>query len=243
MSIEKLAPHLHAFSKFYAPGAIRHLGTRYNASGTFLPEPGNTVVCHLPVGSETEAAIVAARDRYLGMPEARLLAFTPISSLHMTLFQGIIEYQRSLPFWPNDVPLDTPIEDMTAIFLDRLVGFEPCVAFDVEVTRATPNGLILSGVTGEDRMALKEWRNRLADLLGYRHPDHETYEFHITFAYLMERFDDQEILRWQPFLEDIVHEIADQVPVIELNPPAFCVFDDMNHFEELLVFAPKTSSA
>ncbi|WP_159948527.1 DUF1868 domain-containing protein [Rhizobium sp. 18065] len=240
MSIEKLAPHLHAFSEFHTSSPIPHLGTRYNAAGRFLPEPGNTVVCHLPIGSETEAAIVAARDRYLGMPEARKLAFTPSSSLHMTLFQGIIEHRRSLPFWPDDVPLHTPIEDMTAIFLDRLVGFEPCGPFEVEVIKATPIGLTLDGVTGEDRLALKAWRNRLAGLLGYRHPDHETYTFHITFAYLMERFDDQAILRWQPFLEDIVLEIADHVPVLELNPPAFCSFEDMNHFEELLVFTPKT---
>jgi Uncharacterized protein conserved in bacteria len=32
------------------------------------------------------------------MPEAGQLAFTPLSSLHMTLFQGIIEYRRTEGF-------------------------------------------------------------------------------------------------------------------------------------------------
>lgn len=29
---------------------------------------------------------------------------------------------------------------------------------------------------------MKGWRDALADIFGYRHPDHDTYEFHITFS-------------------------------------------------------------
>ncbi len=177
------------------------------------------------------------------MQGAKQLAFTAETSLHMTLFQGIIETRRELPYWPADVPLNTPIDDMTGILMDRLAGFESGPAFKVEVTQATPLGLVLDGVSMEDRGALKAWRDRLANLFGYRHPDHDTYKFHITFAYMLRYFDDAEILRWQPFLDQIVADIRQSAPVIELNPPAFCTFEDMNHFEELLVFAPKTSSA
>lgn len=62
-----------------------HLGTRYTPDGVFLPEPGNTVVCHVPEGSQTQAAIVDVRRRFMEMPQAHQLAFTPVSSLHMTL--------------------------------------------------------------------------------------------------------------------------------------------------------------
>jgi len=75
----------------------RHLGSRYNLDGEFLPEPGNTVVCHLLEGSQSESAIIKTRQRFLDMPEASQLAFTPVSSLHMTVFQGIIEFRRALP--------------------------------------------------------------------------------------------------------------------------------------------------
>lgn len=57
------------------------------------------------------------------MPDADLLAFTPVSSLHMTLFQGIIEYRRRLPYWPQDVPLDTSVEAMRRLYLERLKSF------------------------------------------------------------------------------------------------------------------------
>lgn len=245
MTIDTLPDHLRSCSSHFRDGVPNHLGRRYDSSGRFLMEQGNTVVCHLVSGSESEKAIAAARQRYLETAEAQSLAFTADTSLHMTLFQGIIDSRRELPFWAHDVPVETPVDDMTAIFMDRLAGFKPGPAFRMEVTHATPLGLVLDGVSMEDRAALKAWRDRLANLFGYRHPDHDTYTFHITFAYMLRYFHDAEILRWQPFLDQIVADIRQRAPVIELNPPAFCSFEDMNHFEELLVFVPKapTSSA
>ncbi|WP_246727397.1 DUF1868 domain-containing protein [Agrobacterium sp. MA01] len=234
-----LPDRLVPFSRNLMSGPIPHLGQRYDTAGTFLRERGNTVVCHLVEGSEAAAAITDARSRFTQMPGADKLAFTAASSLHMTLFQGIIETRRALPYWPSDVPVETPVDDMTGLLIDRLARFEPGDTFAMEVTHATPNGLTLDGVTERDRAILKDWRNRLADLLGYRHPDHETYVFHITFAYMIERFDDQTMAAWVPFLDEVTTEIRRRAPVIELRAPAFCAFDDMNHFEELLVFEPK----
>lgn len=236
--IAKLPEHLHFASLSLDPGPIPHLGRRYNSSGAFLAERGNTVVCHLVEGSETEAAIQSARQRFIQMPGAEKLAFTAQSSLHMTLFQGIIETRRAQPYWPQDIPVEAPVDDMTAIFMDRLAGFQPGEAFAVEVIHATPLGLTVGPVTERDRVILKDWRDRLADLLRYRHPDHETYVFHITFAYMIERFDDHTLAAWVPFLEAVEKDIRERAPVIELRAPAFCAFDDMSHFEELLVFDP-----
>jgi hypothetical protein len=233
-----LPAHLRSFSQSLTSQPIPHLGRRYDRSGTFLAERGNTVVSHLVGGSESASVIHEARARFQAMPGAERLAFTAQSSLHMTLFQGIIETRRALPYWPDDVPVETPVDDMTAIFMDRLARFEPGEAFSVEVTHVTPNGLTLNGVTAHDRAILKDWRDRFADLLGYRHPDHETYVFHITFAYMIERFDDATMAAWLPFLDELAQDIRRRVPVIELCAPAFCAFDDMNHFEELLSFDP-----
>lgn len=35
------------------------------------------------------------------------------------------------------------------------------------------------------------WRDALSAPFGYRHPDHDTYAFHITFAYQLRRLDDE----------------------------------------------------
>lgn len=237
MTFQTLSEALSPFSKSQNPNPLHHIGTRYDAKGTFLLEPGNTIVCHLLGKSLSAEAVIDARTRMQTFPEAEKLAFTDVSSLHMTVFQGIIEYRRALPYWPEDIPLDTAIDTMTEAFLVRLQKFEVPDAFKMEVIGASPNGLTLGPLTSKDARILKIWRDKLADCFGYRHPDHEKYEFHITFAYLLERFSDEALLDWQRGLADLIEELQERAPVIELEPPAFCRFKDMNHFEKLLVLS------
>lgn len=216
----------------------RHLGTRYDHSGTFLPEPGNTIVCHLRPDAETERTLIAARSAYLAMPDATKLAFTPVSSLHMTLFQGILEGQRRPPYWPADIAPDTPIDTMTDLFRQRLADVDPAPGFAVRVIDALPTGLVVEGADKQDQHAMRLWRDRLAEHLGYRYPDHDGYVFHITFAYMIDWLDEAALPAWQEMLGEVLAHITRRTPLLELRPPAFCSFADMNHFEELLVLAP-----
>lgn len=212
-----------------------HLGTRYDEAGRFLPDPGNTIVSHLVPHSATEQALLAARARYLAMPDADGLAFTAPESLHMTLFQGVLDRRRAAPYWPEDLPFDMPVPDVTALMLQRLEGFAAGPEFAVELIQAIPTGLIVEGATDADRRALAEWRDRFADLFGYRHPDHERYEFHITFSYPIRWIADERIEDWADMLDEVTEDIRQRAPVLELRAPAFCTFEDMNWFEELLV--------
>jgi hypothetical protein len=186
-------------------------------------------------GSPSEAVVIEVRERMRAMPDADRLAFTPISSLHMTLFQGIIEYRRRLPYWPSDVPLDTSIDDMTSLYLRRLKGFESLAPFNIKVIEVVPTGLTVAGATVEDRRIMAAWRDALSVPFSYRHPDHDTYVFHITFAYQIRRLADDRTAAWQDFFDDSLALFERQAPVIEIKPPAFCSFNDMNHFEELLI--------
>ena len=236
MSAAHLSPDLLFYSTSRHPEPSVHLGRRFDLSGTFQYEPGNTVVCHVVEGSETQQALIDARAKYLAMPEAGQFTFTPISSLHMTLFQGIIEHRRGANFWPADLPSDMPIDEITEVMGERLKSFSMRDPFKVAVTHARPSGLVVDGTTEEDRRTMRAWRDAFADLLGYRHPDHETYAFHITFAYVIERLSDEALPSWQQLLDEVSSDILARVPILELQPPAFCSFDDMNHFEELQVF-------
>jgi hypothetical protein len=221
----------------------RHLGTRYNAEGAFLPEPGNTVVCHLVAGSASQRAVVEVRERMLSMPDSGKLTFTPPSSLHMTLFQGIIEYRRALPHWPLDIPHDTSIDEMTRLYLDRLRQFGGLGSFKIKAIDVTPVGLTVTGATSEDKAVIKNWRDALAVPFGYRHPDHDTYVFHITLAYPVDWLADDRLPAWQKLLDECLLYLERTAPIIEIHPPAFCSFKDMNHFEELLVLGDEHHQA
>ncbi|MBY5837308.1 DUF1868 domain-containing protein [Rhizobium leguminosarum] len=236
MTITTFSPELLFYSKRHNPTPPAHLGSRYRKVGGFLPEAGNTIVCHIEKGSQTQAVLIEAREKYLAMPEAPQFLFTPISSLHMTLFEGVIETRRRQDCWPGDLPLDTPIDDMIELMAARLEGFSVFDPFKVAVVEARPSGLLVDGATENDRKVMRAWRNALAELLGYRQPNHDEYKFHMTFAYAIERLEDEALPRWQAMLDDVADDIRRKAPVLELDPPAFCVFEDMNHFHELLIF-------
>ena len=238
MPFEPINPSLAGFAAGANAAPPRHLSTRYDHRGRFLPEPGNTVVCHLVPDSASEAALIEVRRRMLAMAEADHLAFTPISSLHMTLFQGIIEFRRAPPYWPADVPLDTPIEAMTELYRTRLGGFRAPESFRVRTIDIVPTGLTVAGATPEDARSLAAWRDRLAIPFGYCHPDHETYEFHITLAYMLKWLPDACLPAWNKLFVECLDLLAREASVLELRAPAFCAFRDMNHFEELIVFEP-----
>ena len=231
--------HSHNLENFFVENNAApplHLGTRYDRSGTFLLEPGNTVVSHLDPAAPSSAAVLSLREKMMSLPGADRLAFTAPSSLHMTIFQGIIEYRRKLPFWPRDLALETPIDDMTALFMDRLAYFKaPPINFNVTAAEITPNGLTMVPVDDESAEALQLWRDRLANSFGYRHPDHDSYRFHITFAYLTDWLPDDAFPQWEKKTVEWLDELNAVAPVIRLKTPAFCAFQDMNHFEELLV--------
>ncbi len=210
-----------------------HLGTRYDRVGTFQPEPGNTIVCHVVDGSETQRALVEARERYRAMPEAGQLAFTPVSSLHMTLFSGVNVSNRADIEWPLGVPPDTSVDETTKLLGGRLDALAPGPGFRATVVHATPIGLHLDGATAEDRAAMRGWRDRLADLWGIHRPDHHSYPFHITMAYVIDWLPDAALPRWEAMLHEVADGIRRRAPVLDLEPPAFCSFNDMNHFEKL----------
>lgn len=214
-----------------------HRGTRYDAAGTFLVEPGNTVICRLMPDAPSTEALLALRSQLTSIPGAAdHLAFTAPASLHMTLFQGVVEYRRKVPFWPRDLPLETPIEDMTDLFLARLSHFQaPPPVLRMTPVALAPSGLTLAPLDDESDECLRLWRDRLAALLGYRHPDHDTYRYHITFAYFRSWLPDYIGGLWQGLLDDLLEELQQTTPVIGLAAPAFCAFETMNHFEELLV--------
>lgn len=233
MSASTMPTDLARFAESRHDAPPSRLGVRYDRDGRFLPEAGNTVVCHTRPGSAEEIALLAARDRLLAMPEAGHFAFTPPESLHVTLFQGVLDTRREPPFWPDDLALDATIPATTEHLLGKLDGFAPRAPFRFRAIGLTPNGVVLEGATPADAAALRDWRDGLADRFGHRHPDHETYVFHVTFAYPIAWLPDDRLRVWGNVLSEAFADLAAAAPVMSFAPPAFCRFADMRLFEEL----------
>lgn len=216
------------------PEPNRFVGVRLDRNRDFLPEAGNTVVRHVVPGSETQAALVELRKRLRDLPWGHRFAFTDVESLHMTVFNGAIETCREPGHWPQDLALDLPIDAVTDYLAARLDGFRGPGPFDMRIAEVTPYGLTLTGATDADEAMARAWRDALTEPFAYRAPGHDAYNFHVTLAYLIDWLPDDMVALYRQALADLTEEFRARIPVVELGPPAFCTFADMNGFPPVM---------
>lgn len=220
--------------RFIAGGSNPRLGIRFDETGRFLPEHGNTIVAQVIPGSATEAALVDLRASLMALPHAADFAFTAVESYHMTVFEGVIETRREAGYWPQDLTLDLDIDTMTRAMADKLEDFHAPPAFAMRLAEVTPNGLHLTGATPQDEATVRLWRDRLADALGFRSPNHDSYGFHTTMTYQKRWPPASALPQYQAALADLAAEFAAKIPVLHLARPNFCRFADMNAFPPVL---------
>jgi hypothetical protein len=212
----------------------RHLGSRFDAAGNFLPQPGNTVVRQVVPGSKTEAALVKLRAALMALPFGDRFAYTPVESYHMTVFEGVMDDRRKPDLWPAKVSYEATIEDTTELFLERLKGLPQLPSFDMKVERVTPLGLTLTGATPDDEKIARKIRDQLTRPFGHRSPTHDAYRFHVTLAYVKAWLPAGAADIYLPELARLTEWFAAEIAVLELAPPALCTFQDMNWFEPVL---------
>lgn len=208
-----------------------YLNRRFDADGTFLLEPGNTIVSHVVDGSATQQALVRVRDALKALPYGDRFAYTPVSSLHMTVFQGTIEGRRQPAYWPRELAPEAPIDETTAFFLDRLKAFPKASEFRMRPVEVTPLGVVVTGATLTDERSIRTLRDELTAPFSYSHPDHASYTFHITLAYLKAWLPTGAEGVYLPALAELTQNLMAEVDVLELDVPAFCTFNDMTEFK------------
>lgn len=210
------------------------LGVRYDRSGRFLPEAGNTVVAQVVPGSATEAALIDLRKALKALPHADHFAFTAIASYHMTVFEGVIETRRAPGHWPASLPLDASIDTATTAMVGMLRDLPPLPPFAVRPVQVTPFGVALTGATEADTATLRLWRDRLSEALGYRTPLHDSYGFHTTLAYCHSWLPAEALPVYERALAELTERLVARLPVLHLARPNFCRFADMNAFPPVL---------
>lgn len=214
------------------PGAPppRHLGTRYDAAGRFLPEAGNTVVCHVPPGSPTADTLDDLHRALRALPWADRFAFTPPASFHMTVFDGVIDTARGAGDWAAGLPADAAIDATTAALAARLEGFAPPPPFRMAIAAVTPFGLSLRGATPQDEAHARAWRDALSAALGIRRANHAAYAFHLTMAYPLAWLPREALPALAAHLQRLTAQMQARLPALDLTRPAFCRFADMTAF-------------
>ena len=167
------------------------------------------------------------------------LGLTTVDSYHMTIFPGANDQGRKASGWPSYVPQNATIEQcdeaverrMRAARLHCELPFR--VQVDVGATLSYPRActLRMKAVNTEEEAKLRAVRDQLAQIYGFRLPDHATYAFHITMSYQTASFTQQEAKAFTAVRAESVRRIVAAQPVLELGNPEYCTFHDMFRFE------------
>lgn len=213
------------------PAAV---GLKFTPEGKPLICRGNTMICHVDPRSVAHAALVTAQERLRQGPLAQAFTFLPPQSLHMTIFEGVIDYSRRQDRWPGHLPTDAPIDAVTQDFANRLRGTGLAQGFTVR-----PEGIFggfsvrIAGADPHEQTLLRQTRDRLQAASNLIRPDHDAYEFHITLAYNLRWFTPDEAQSVIGLSEAVGAELMALAPCMTLGPVEFCSFDTMHHFERL----------
>lgn len=228
-----------------APGKVSPTGPgqKYDAAGNALSYPGNTVLCHLnQPGPRFEAISMIAAALREQVGDANI-AWTPPSSYHMTVFDGVTNARRHPGDWPHLLPLDAPQEECDRYVGDRLKTFAlelelPIrMVVDPALVTRTSTHFPLRPIDATENTRLRRLRNRISAAIGVRHANHDDYAFHTTLGYYIKPFTASEAQRYQKWWLQAVGELRRRVPVIELGAPEYCLFDSMSEFRTQFLLA------
>lgn len=212
---------------------------KFYPDGRRQPFAGNTVICHLPQQSHTRDAITALGDALRTSSFVQKLGMLPSESYHMTVFPGANDQGRTFENWPSDIPHDAPIAECNRIIGERMKSFHTeCqlplrVSVNLEHTLGYGRActLRLSPANEMENKKLRTLRDQLSETYKFRLKDHATYAFHMTLAYQVAPFTQEEQRQYQALLEHHIPAIIATAPVLELGVPEFCTFEDMFRFE------------
>lgn len=224
--------------------------SKFSASGQVQPFPGNTILAHIPPASPLLPVLCQLYASISQQADINTkVVMLPPSSWHMTIIEGVTDAHREETQWPpgeSTLPVQehtTAVaaklcklnqslveEGLAAPYRMRAVSFQPLT---------TGIALRLEAASSEEDGRIRRLRDRLADEgLGFRMPGHNTYQFHVSVAYLVWHLDDSEKEALEARLEEQLAGFQQSLE-FELGSAEFCVFDDMFAFRPYTFIADR----
>jgi hypothetical protein len=213
---------------------------RFHADGTPAHWPGNTFICHIDKRSETFMAMLDIHCDLMRSGLTHRIVPLPPASYHMTVFEGISYPERSHRF-PRDLPIDASESACNAAFLRKMQQFDlGCeLPFRMRPCRmelqTNPYNIQLEPVDSAENRKIRGLRDRLAETLQMRDEEHDTYHFHTTLNYFSSPMTSAEKKAFLALRQRLLASFIARSPLIELQAPEFCFFDDMFEFRPQLV--------
>lgn len=207
--------------KFYEDGQVRHF-------------PGNSILSMLAHG-DRDAPVVAELhtlwQQFAGWPWARYYAFLPSASWHVTIFDLLCDEARSPDLWSDRFPLDAPLADLDDALAAAVTGIAPPaeirLRYDYLVVERWVT-VVWQPATEAIAADLQRYRRALAAATGIRRPNFDSYRFHLTLAYAIERLP-PEVAAAAQQRERALRDRWQQLSLERVLPPPHLAFFDCMH--------------
>jgi hypothetical protein len=214
----------------------REVGRKFYADGTARRFPGNTIICFVDPESPLGQAASAFQAALHAQPWGAKFALLPPSSFHMTVMDLLCDQVRVAERWSPHLPLDAPLPATDAFFLERV----PAVPLPTLRTMRVDSiytgfglMLMLEPTDAATEAALRGYRDAIASATGVRHPDHNSYGFHMSLGYRLYALDAAETASLTALCAAWAPQLRDAGATLALPPPVLCSFADMTAFVPL----------
>lgn len=218
----------------YAPS----VGVKFHEDGSVRHFPGNTFICHVNPTLDLIGELTWAQEQLKAMKCGYKFAYLPISSMHMTIFEGVCDQVRLTEKWTSKLPLEAPIEQTTDFFasaIDSLgthAGFE--MVFDYVYNCPVGGSAVrIKPANTATAAALANCRNQLRETTGIDMPDFDSYHFHITLSYRVIELEEHEKEELKATTDTIAERLSTTFGLLKHGPVEFCTFENMFKFTPL----------
>ncbi|KAG9503405.1 hypothetical protein J7337_006250 [Fusarium musae] len=158
----------------------------------------------------------------------------------MTVFDGVRQEEAEPGMWPEGLE-KLPLDECTGNFSKSVrslglslmaEGLAPPYKMRVNGFQLGQFGMALDimGATEREEKRMRRLRSRLADAFGFRAPNHLTYPFHVSIAYLIRWLEGEDQAEFEKAVAGWLPKIKTR---FELGTVEFCTFDEMFSFPRL----------
>ncbi len=211
------------------------IGIKFYQDGSVRQFKGNTVVADVVPGSDAYNTMCQLRQMVIDAGLDDHLILMPEDSYHITYISGFNDQQRIDGFWPEEEVFSRSAtmeaaDDFVADAIDRVGIPGPArMKFDNVGWGAGCCIIRLKPADEAEHKRLFDFRDRAADALGVRRPNHEKYRFHITLGYTRVVTEGEDEVKKKNLVEKMEKLMAQQ-PEFLTTQAYMAYFDDMYAF-------------
>ena len=205
---------------------------KFDHNGKPLPYPGCSIISKIPLNSDLFYEIKLLQLKFKDLSPEKAYTYLPETSFHMTLFDCCNVNTVNTPYWPKKIVEDNNYTKIAYVLSKRIKKYIFPDKFDLKLKKLFGGySMILEGNTKKDEKIIRDYRNKLSDLLGIRFENHETYSFHITLAYILRKLKDDEIKKVIKINFRLLEGFVKKFPIIQIEKSELCTFENMYEFK------------